>query len=207
MLTIALFLAVRYAKTGRVIPRAAVYGGLLAANLAWRRRAAPATAAGADGAAGTGPRTVIYVVNATQQPSSDDGWNWSATAEPAPPEPRALATAAPPDDAGRPPGESGPGGVGPGPSGGGPAGGSGGSGASGPSASSRGTVSAGFPPQPRRGPTGGTPSNSMVSPPSCRQGRPLTASQGADGAWQVYRGSAEFGDDVPGHGQGPSDDQ
>lgn len=206
-LTIALFLAVRYARTRTVIPRAALYGGLLAADLAWRRHAARAAAGAAESAAGGGPLTVVYLLGGAGGQDSGDGWNWSATAEPVPPPPRALAAAAPRDGDGQPPGppgEPGPGGPGPAPGGGGPGGGAGGG--AGPSYPSAGPGSAGFPPQPGPGPTGGGEGGNLGSPDfGDQQGRSLTASQGPDGTWQVYRGSPHLGDDVPDIGRGCGD--
>jgi hypothetical protein len=202
-LTIALFLAVRYARTRTVIPRAAVYGGLLAADLAWHRHAARAAAGAAESAAGGDPLTVVYVLGGAGGQDSGDGWYWSATTGPVPPEPRTLPAAAPPDGEGQPPGppgEPGPAGAGSGP-GGGPGGGAGGG--AGPSHPSGGPGSPGFPPQPGPGPAGGSGDGNLGSPDfGDQQGRSLSASQGPDGTWQVYRGSPHLGDDVPDIGQG-----
>jgi uncharacterized membrane protein YgcG len=212
-LTIALFLAVRYAKTGRVIPRAVLYGGLLAADLALRRRVGRTAADAATDAAGDAPLTVINVLGGVGQQEGGDNWNWSATAEPRPPQPRALPPSAPRGGSGpqpSPPEHPGPGGDGR-PQGGGPSGGAGGGGAgsstSGPWYSGGGPGSPGSPPQPGPGPAGGTGGYYLGSSALGDQhGRSLTASQGPDGTWEVYRGSPHLGDDVPGAGPGRGQD-
>ena len=209
-LTIALFLAVRYAKTGRVIPRAALYGGLVAADVAWRRRAAARAAAGAAaGAAGggwNGP-LVINVLGGAGGQDRDDGWHWSATAEPVPAQPRALPPAAPPGG-GRPPGDTpgdpGQGGAGSPPGGGPGGGGAAGQGPPGPSYPGGGPGAAGFPHQPGPAPAGDSGGYYLGSPlfDDHQHSPPLAASQGPDGTWEVYRGSPHLGDQLPDTGPG-----
>ena len=173
-LGIALFLAVRKISTGRAIPRAALYGGLLAADLALRRRVA-GRAAAAGAAAGAASAPLI--------------WAWSETTvhhQPALP-----AGPGGGDDPNWPPPPRRPIGGGPGGSSGGGGGGSGGGGGWRP-----GPSSGHGPPRPS-GPEPPPRSGSSGYDGQWPEGSTL-AGRNADGSYRIYSGDPKLGDDAGG---------